>query len=717
MPQRLSAQSTTARREHRSRSSAPVAPAAKIGGTPEVSPEVAGVLKLQRTLGNRAVVSAVGSGDLWRMAVAQRQPAGASAGASKRGQGSSEDAGDVVNTIVDGLGQAIEPHRAKMRHLPDQQADMWIGIIDAYARMHPKRADVIPLFHDAENLYELLAPWGFVGRTFRYDPDREVAVPAQAVENLRQSIAVWKGEDARTRKKRRAQTHSTLGMYDRDRSATEVYYDDQQHLAGPNRADPSEPWGPDYEGSRAARRSERERLKNEHALGMIEGIATQGPGGLVGMVAGRLAGLLPGVDAQKSTELGMAIGGLADPFIMAGAEMAPAGGGSGGGAGNHDEIGEMAGPRQPMETPDLPGAKPTEASAGGGARKPGGGGTTEHGMGAPGPAGEGAAPRAQSGDTFKGMGASGGGTAGRAAGGGGGTAPIRAGDISEIKPDDVKALHVVDPNLVRHSASDSWHQIQWNQALQESGQWNPHDGPAPKAPMAFRYKGGMIQVNDLQWVKEGRPIAEIVRQSQLATGETAGGGSGGGAGGAKAGAGAGSSTQVGHAPGPAEAGDAGGASKGARAGDTQVGHAPGPGGVPATFKVPSGPPPRPPGNTVKQATHADVKELFKVHPELVVVGGDSLEFHQYIWEYKNWADGKRVTSDAPSAFHMDNGVIRVHAELWEREGGNISDILAPNSPARSEPTAFEAAKTLPAAGGGGGVGATNVSIAPGSGKR
>jgi hypothetical protein len=64
---------------------------------------------------------------------------------------------------------------------------------------------------------------------------------------------------------------------------------------------------------------------------------------------------------------------------------------------------------------------------------------------------------------------------------------------------------------------------------------------------------------------------------------------------------------------------------------------------------------------------------------------------------------------------MPNGQIRVHAGLWEREGGNIEEILDRSSPGRSGPTEFESAKTLPA---GGGAGSTmGGSIAPGVGKK
>src|SRR6185369_13809336 len=119
------------------------------------------------------------------------------------------------------------------------------------------------------------------------------AFPRAAVDSLLKSIDRWRSEDPRQRKKTRAKTKSVFGSYERTPSEVEMYYDDQQVVAGPNRADNSDPWGPDYTGTRAARRAERERLKNEHAMGMIEGITNAGPGALAGLVAGRLIGMLP----------------------------------------------------------------------------------------------------------------------------------------------------------------------------------------------------------------------------------------------------------------------------------------------------------------------------------------------------------------------------------------------------------------------------------------
>jgi hypothetical protein len=119
----------------------------------------------------------------------------------------------------------------------------------------------------------------------------------------------------------------------------------------------------------------------------------------------------------------------------------------------------------------------------------------------------------------------------------------------------------------------------------------------------------------------------------------------------------------------------------------------------------------PPGTAVRPASHTDVRKLFAKDPDAVIVGGDSVEFHQYVWELKNWQDGKRVTTDAPAAFWLTSGRIRVHPGLWEKEGGRVSEILTPESPARSTPNELEIAPTLP--GGPGGVGSTNASIAPG----
>src|SRR5690349_9589450 len=79
MPQRLKAQ-PTARREHRGRSTAPSGPSkaapsrttAPGQASPDHSPEIEGVLELQRAVGNRAVTAAAAAGHLPNLLAIQR---------------------------------------------------------------------------------------------------------------------------------------------------------------------------------------------------------------------------------------------------------------------------------------------------------------------------------------------------------------------------------------------------------------------------------------------------------------------------------------------------------------------------------------------------------------------------------------------------------------------------------------------------------------------
>jgi len=672
------------------------------GGSQRASPEAVSVLKLQHEAGNRAVASAAASGELWGMATAQYLPAVQRAPAAPPGEGKSDDGAKTASAITGGLRRAIDPYRMKMQHLPPAEADMWIGIIAAYTNLHPAREDRSFLFAEPEDLYELLAPWGFAGRSAQYDPTSGRLVALQDVETLAAAIGVWQGEDARTRKKRRSSAPSTMGSYDRQVDMTEAAYADSQVVTGPNRSDPSDPWGPSYEGTRAARRSERQRLKNEHTLEMMDGIRNEGPGGLVGMIAGGIVGSFPGMDFDKSTEFGMQAGAMFDAPILAIAGKAPGEGGGDASAAGEGESAhvEKAGPREPMPTPDMPG------STGGGAR----GGTpakTLPGRGAPGPAGEGALPRAPGPmETMPGMGVAG--TARPGPGAPAVRSQLRAGPIVEASADAVIAQFKANPNRVRHSTSDYWHRYNWVEALKDSGQWSPEMGPAPEPPIAFRLKGGMMQVHDVLWKHQRGTLAEILQPHEVAGAPVAGGqgGAGGRAAGVRGGEGGG--TQVGVPPGPGST-SAPSRASGKR---TQVGVPRGPGAEdPASdWKVPSGPSPHARGNVVNPATVDEVKELFAKAPHQVVVGGDDLSTHQYIWEYQRWFDGRPTKEAAPAAFHLGHGRIRVSPTLWRKLGQDPMELVERRAPADSGTSAIGNAPTLPA--GPGGPGSTQASIAP-----
>jgi hypothetical protein len=423
---------------------------------------------------------------------------------------------------------------------------------------------------------------------------------------------------------------------------------------------------------------------------MIGGIKNQGPGGFLGMVIGGAIGMMPGRDFHADTEAGMKAGSMLDAVMMAHG----AGGGGGGqqGQGHTDSSYRAKAPeREPMPTPGKSGGGGGGRGGGGGGGERGGGrpGDTRQGMGAVGPAGEGARP------VQVGVGAAG--PAGM------GARPRHGvGYLEEATPGQVIAAFKRNPNYVRKSTSDGWHRKVWVWELERSGKWNKADGPAPEPPMAFHLKNGMLQVNEVAWKDSRGSIDEILRPHERPSGRS-GGGRGGGGAPAK-----GERTQGGYAPGP-------GAAPGpARSGKTEVGVPAAPGGVKPAWKVPEGPPPVPPGNTVRPATQSEVKALFEKDPYSVIVS-DALELHQYIWEYKNWRDGKRVTSNAPAAFWLPHGQVRVHSELWNKDGGNVFEILPPQSVGR-QANEFEAANTLPG-GAGGGAGSTNVSIAPGLDKK
>ena len=704
-----------------------------VPGTAAAGPSA--ILRLQQLAGNRAVTQWLGRQGGTGSRALQRAPAEPSSG----------DRDEAARTSLEAIRALVTSKVVSYRNaftmVPAGEADALIQVVAVYVESFPDNIFDVTQIKD---LVDLLAPWGFKGA--HYVRENRKSKPflnvGEASESLLEALKKWKSEDQRARAKSRQRVPKVMGTVMHSPTAEDIEVEE----ATP-RQEVLET-GEVYTGPKSAMRDRRKAAHQTVVMQKVGAVQTQGPGGFVGMGTGYGIGLLTGRDPMWAAEAGQAFGTAFDPLIGTAAAMRPMPQQQGAPPPAHRDSGhvEKAPPREPMPTPDMP----ARVSSTGGGSSSGGGGapagspsTTMLGT----PVGPPRAPATtgrdtklgtpvgpergpastskvdpRSGQTTPGMGAAGSGVPRTT-----GSSMVPAGDVVTVRADDVRVAFRRDPHTVFHSASDEWHQVQWQDQLKIAGQWTKEMAAnPPPAPMAFRMKGGGIQVNDLQWKNSGYKLSEINRPSQLGgSAETGpprdsseaaagvppvGAGAAGGRGG----------TQVGVPPGPSGSSEA-------TLSKTQVGVPPGPGrtlagsgsgksGAPdilASYplRVPQRPRLGPVRDEIQPATRAEVVRLFQDDPRSVVVSGGK-QFHEYVWRMQRWEDGRPTKEPAPVAFRSRNGSIRVDGDRWVAEGGKVEEILEPGTVPRVEPTALEAAPTLPAAPAG--PGATNVSIVPGS---
>ena len=189
------------------------------------------------------------------------------------------------------------------RPLHPEQADELIRILATYAQARPEDASFTVHGYSNE-LYELLAPWGFSGRS-----------PASGAGALRASfedaLALWRSDTPKARNERRQRTKSVAGLYVRVPTVREIEREQSQ-------LETEElPGGRVYTGPRWALRRERQRAHAQTVLSKIESVRSEGPFATAGRVIGATAAGLWGRDVQAGGEIGAAMGSLGDVASVA----------------------------------------------------------------------------------------------------------------------------------------------------------------------------------------------------------------------------------------------------------------------------------------------------------------------------------------------------------------------------------------------------------------
>ena len=390
------------------------------------------LLQLQQKAGNRAVT---------RLIAAQGSPNGGAVlqRAPNKANVDHEKAASAANVLVPLIKSRIQ--KAGMKTVPQAEADLLIGLVANFLQQYGDGNAFLIVAPLSDDLYALLAPWGYSGGGV------SKGRMGQVLENLDAAIGKWRAQSEKQRGTAMKATPTTMGNYTAKPSLRDMEIEDQQvHMV--------EMEGGQYTGTKANIRAEKERRKNAKALAGIKGTRSAGPIGTLGMVVGAGTAALTGGDTAFGRDSGLAIGGLGDTIFETARDAANARQASLPDAPPATPTMVERRRREPMPTPDRPssgdgaGPAPGQTLPGMGAAGPAGAGAgpaTLHGMGAAGPGSGATPPTTQAGyapgpgGTLHGMGGAGPGGAAKPPGTQAGYAPGPGGSPAPkpSTPDDI----------------------------------------------------------------------------------------------------------------------------------------------------------------------------------------------------------------------------------------------------------------------------------------
>src|SRR5262249_23638377 len=121
-----------------------------------------------------------------------------------------DDANEQHPALQDAIGELLVG--ASYSDLGPEQADELIELLAAYTERRPGDAFLTVINHGDE-LYGLLAPWGFSGASPVEDPGQGNQHRAdELVRSYHAALAAWKADDAKARRARRERSSVGTGV-------------------------------------------------------------------------------------------------------------------------------------------------------------------------------------------------------------------------------------------------------------------------------------------------------------------------------------------------------------------------------------------------------------------------------------------------------------------------------------------------------------------------
>ena len=495
------------------------------------------ILELQGTAGNHAVAGLIASSTGTHRAGVQRAPNPSDATAKA--------ADAAANALIPLIKSQIA--KAGFGTVPAATADLLIGLVEAFLQRYGEANAFLLVTPLSNELYDLLAPWGYKGGGV------SEGRLGQVKDDLDAAIAKWRARSQRERTKSRDETPKTMGRFTAKPSVRDMEIEDRQVHTEPMRE------GDAYTGPKSAIRAEKERRKNVRLMEGVNATRSAGPIATLGMAVGAGTAAATGGDTEFGRDSGLAIGGLGDPFFQTfsdGAKAAADRRDSSGNAGSGGDPSANVEPftRKPMPAPDHP-TTGGASSAGGAAGQTAGPAQTLPGMGALGPRGAasapeipktepgyapgpGAEPHPASGPATQPGYAAGPGAESRGGQGAAGArdsvlagtpAPTSAGkpgarfwsrlavpdypspapkasNVNPATPQEVQAIFQQRPDRVILGSSSSFHQFRW-----ELQRWKEGRPTAEPAPIAFHAEDGYVHVDAERWREQVGDPSQLIR--------------------------------------------------------------------------------------------------------------------------------------------------------------------------------------------------------------